>query len=455
MVVFKEIDPKLFEMKIQSYSNLFTPFVAQMKTVVDKHPDISEYRVFNDYINIVQWPIRKLEYSYVLDQIVGKSNADYKILDAGCGVTPVPFLLGTISNHVHAVDFSSDDIKLMQTIKEKNDFPGSQNVKFEVQDITNLSFEDNVFDCVSCVSVLEHIDFPYYMQAISELYRVLKPGGTLVCTMDFWLGASRKTTISSGGFSAEDITQITSIFKMQMDQSGLENIKHLQKEDIEAFWTTHYDASLEFAIREYIAVGFTITKHSDPKVVSNTIEKLKQYQIDQAYSVVLERNKYISIIEKDREDRIQIINKLSDEVAAIQKDREDRLEIINKLTNETVVIQNDREARLEMINKLTQELQQLQQHQQGLYEQIRKLNGELEVLFKDHSDRLEIIIRQNNEIEAINTDRDNRLNIINLLSEKAKNQEVEIVQMKAINERFYSNPIVKLLASLGIISKKK
>jgi SAM-dependent methyltransferase len=42
-------------------------------------------------------------------------------------------------------------------------------------DLTNLNFDDNIFDGILCYHVLEHIEDD--KKAISELYRVLKPGG--------------------------------------------------------------------------------------------------------------------------------------------------------------------------------------------------------------------------------------------------------------------------------------
>ncbi len=42
-------------------------------------------------------------------------------------------------------------------------------------DIRDLEFRDNLFDCIICYHVLEHIDDE--QKAMSELYRVLKPGG--------------------------------------------------------------------------------------------------------------------------------------------------------------------------------------------------------------------------------------------------------------------------------------
>lgn len=43
-------------------------------------------------------------------------------------------------------------------------------------DICNLPFDDNIFDFILCNHVLEHI--PDDTQAMHELYRILKPGGT-------------------------------------------------------------------------------------------------------------------------------------------------------------------------------------------------------------------------------------------------------------------------------------
>ncbi|WP_297325045.1 class I SAM-dependent methyltransferase [Nitrosomonas sp.] len=44
-------------------------------------------------------------------------------------------------------------------------------------DIHDLPFENESFDAVVCISILEHV--PYPLKAISELKRVLKPGGKI------------------------------------------------------------------------------------------------------------------------------------------------------------------------------------------------------------------------------------------------------------------------------------
>lgn len=61
-------------------------------------------------------------------------------------------------------------------------------------DITNITFEDNSFDFIICNHVLEHI--PDDIKAMSELYRVLRPGG--------W--AILQTPMSTADETVEDLT---------------------------------------------------------------------------------------------------------------------------------------------------------------------------------------------------------------------------------------------------------
>jgi ubiquinone/menaquinone biosynthesis C-methylase UbiE len=52
-----------------------------------------------------------------------------------------------------------------------------------IGDIHELPFEDNSYGFIVCTEVLEHCHTP--QKAIEELYRVLKPGGTLILTTRF------------------------------------------------------------------------------------------------------------------------------------------------------------------------------------------------------------------------------------------------------------------------------
>lgn len=57
-----------------------------------------------------------------------------------------------------------------------------KNLNLVFGDAQNLPFKDNSFDLVICAEVLEHVNNP--SKVLSEIYRVLTPGGLAVIEMD-------------------------------------------------------------------------------------------------------------------------------------------------------------------------------------------------------------------------------------------------------------------------------
>ena len=51
------------------------------------------------------------------------------------------------------------------------------NINFQVDDVTNLSFNDEIFDVVLSMETIEHVDVNKYC---AEIFRVLKPGGRFI-----------------------------------------------------------------------------------------------------------------------------------------------------------------------------------------------------------------------------------------------------------------------------------
>lgn len=131
-----------------------------------------------------QWS-RQWEYPFTLSRIsadlAGRpSDEPVRILDAGSGVTFLPFLLAeTFPNvTVCCCDWDSSLAPVFAAINQ--DAPSR--VDFVTADLHELPFESAEFDLVYSISVLEHTD--RRPAIIDEFHRVLKPGKRLVLTFD-------------------------------------------------------------------------------------------------------------------------------------------------------------------------------------------------------------------------------------------------------------------------------
>ena len=100
--------------------------------------------------------------------------AEHKVLEVGCGPgLMVDYLLRSGADY-YGVDLSPEMIAMC-----KGKFGGQDKARFAVGDVQHLEFlQDSTFDLALCLGVLEYV--PEEPQAVRELVRVLKPGGTLI-----------------------------------------------------------------------------------------------------------------------------------------------------------------------------------------------------------------------------------------------------------------------------------
>lgn len=111
-------------------------------------------------------------YKRLLDELsksIDKNNLEIKIIDLGCGTGSLTKKLITLSKNIYGCDISPKSIERASTLYPK--------INFSVQDIENLSFEDNFFDVVIFSGVLHH--FNNLKTTLMEAKRILKPGGLL------------------------------------------------------------------------------------------------------------------------------------------------------------------------------------------------------------------------------------------------------------------------------------
>ena len=95
------------------------------------------------------------------------------ILEIGCGTGYFTRELTRRGADIVAIDVSPD---LLEIAKAKYSAP---NVRYEIQNACALTYNDSMFDSVVGSSILHHLEIE---EALREIYRVLKPGGTIYFT---------------------------------------------------------------------------------------------------------------------------------------------------------------------------------------------------------------------------------------------------------------------------------
>jgi len=161
-------------------------------------------KVLTSYTNVIwtkdvvksstlAYPVRRVEYPWsFLNASLDKSM---KILDVGSGISQFPIYLASKGHDVTSID--NDEILMKRISPKLAEWSGTK-VNYVEGDATKLNFEDNTFDRVFCISVLEHLEeeivvgkiVNYHkknldVMAIREMLRVLKPNGYLILTFDW------------------------------------------------------------------------------------------------------------------------------------------------------------------------------------------------------------------------------------------------------------------------------
>lgn len=115
----------------------------------------------------------------ILDMIERLPRASGKALDAGCGPGAYLAPLLAMGYEVSAVDQSE---KMVDEARNNFDPAYTDRVTLKVSSLESLPFDSRTFDLATNVAVLMYVEND--SKAISELYRVLKPGGSLIITVD-------------------------------------------------------------------------------------------------------------------------------------------------------------------------------------------------------------------------------------------------------------------------------
>ncbi len=174
-----------------------------------------------------------------MSYIAAAGDLETPVLDAGSGARVVisRWLSQLGYKNVYACDVQGAQKDLYKSI----------GLKFSVQDLTATNYDDAMFQAVSCISVIEH-NVPL-QTFVAEMSRILKPGGVLAISTDYWSEPVDCSGIYPYGFDAGEMKIITPAdmteFADHARASGLELCEPLQ------FGTTDKAVRWERTDRDY------------------------------------------------------------------------------------------------------------------------------------------------------------------------------------------------------------
>jgi ubiquinone/menaquinone biosynthesis C-methylase UbiE len=138
---------------------------------------IEQYKGVNDLdpIKYYYWPIFGSMYRRRVELALEQCTGGERVLEVGFG-TGLAFLnLHDTYKEIHGIDLTAD-IEAVKSVFEPMGIP----LFLEKGDVLKMPYQDNFFDTVLLVSILEHLKPLELEQAFAEVKRVLKPGGQMV-----------------------------------------------------------------------------------------------------------------------------------------------------------------------------------------------------------------------------------------------------------------------------------
>ena len=129
--------------------------------------------------------------AYKMVDIINKADRDSLILDVGCNCSPIMSMLKILGfKNLYGCDLfprsmhytsMEGDYSLNTLITEIYE---DQTFNISVQDLEKTNFNDNMFDFITSLSVIEHgVNIQNYFR---EMNRILKKDGMLLTSTDYW-----------------------------------------------------------------------------------------------------------------------------------------------------------------------------------------------------------------------------------------------------------------------------
>lgn len=123
----------------ESFEYYLEPYIKLFDEEVKKQSNVGKHREAQEYSIYMRWPIRKLEYSYCLNNSFNILKKGMRTLDAGCGITPLARVFAQKEYEAYGIDFREEIIALL---KDKESLLYDSPVNYSCQNLTKLGFKD-------------------------------------------------------------------------------------------------------------------------------------------------------------------------------------------------------------------------------------------------------------------------------------------------------------------------
>ena len=103
------------------------------------------------------------------------------VCDAGCGCGIYALKLAMNGFQVSGFDVAANAVEIARSLLEK----AGASAELKTASVRSTGYADEQFDCVISRDVIDHMTKRDAIAAVRELYRITKPGGLLLITLDY------------------------------------------------------------------------------------------------------------------------------------------------------------------------------------------------------------------------------------------------------------------------------
>jgi len=188
--------------------------------LIDKRVTIGS----DEFYCLLEESMRRYRYKEKLFSQLANECEGQRLLEIGCGLGIELAKLGQLGFDVTGIDLSTRAVQLSDNYLKRRKVKG----RTLVQNAEKMAFSDDTFDVVYSSGVLQHT--PNIYNAISEIWRVLKPSGKVLIVLyhrNSWFYLLHKLSRTKIEFEDEDAPIINAYTRTELKSlfSRFRNVK--------------------------------------------------------------------------------------------------------------------------------------------------------------------------------------------------------------------------------------